>query len=230
MEKKWKELIAIRNYNSVWQCLWVNGAHISKLPLLNFSHQPLLPSSCKWKVPIALHSRQRQLPSGLWKKRDFGEYVTRLSSTFHLKENTFPFSHPAGAAQVVACFLPRSHQRVGTAPQSPVYTAPGSLTEHFNNSAVATTACSTMFLAMADEVERKSTRFSSSLFQLFLEIWLSPGHIDLHSYLQTAFGHPATWEQSLSPGFKFQARWPWWWETQPSLLSLDWGCQCTLVL
>lgn len=64
-EKIKKELIAIHNYNSVWQCLWVNGAHISKLPLLSFSHQPLLPSSCKWKVPIALHSRQRQLPAGL---------------------------------------------------------------------------------------------------------------------------------------------------------------------
>lgn len=39
------------------------------------------------------------------------------------------------------------------APQSPTYTASGSLTEHFN-SAVATTACSTMCLAVAAEVER----------------------------------------------------------------------------
>lgn len=169
-KKKWKELIAIHNYNSAWQCLWVNGAHISKLPLLSFSHQPLLPSSCKWKVPIALHSRQRQLLSGLWKKRNFDEYETQLSSTFHLKENALPCSHQTGAAQMVACFLPRSHWKVGMAPQSPAYTASGSLTEHFNNSAVATTACSSMCPAMADGVERKSTGCCSSLFQLFLEM------------------------------------------------------------
>lgn len=64
-EKNWKGLIAMRNCDSAWQCPQVNGAHSSKLPLLSFSHQPMLPSSCKWKVPIALHSWQRQLPSGL---------------------------------------------------------------------------------------------------------------------------------------------------------------------
>lgn len=48
-EKTWKELIAICNYNSVWQCLWVNGAHISKLPLLSQppTYGSLLPANGK---------------------------------------------------------------------------------------------------------------------------------------------------------------------------------------
>lgn len=64
-EKKLKELIAICNYDLLWQHPQFNGARISELPLLRFSQQPMLPSSCQEKVPIALHSRQRQLPSGL---------------------------------------------------------------------------------------------------------------------------------------------------------------------
>ena len=86
--------------------------------------------------------------------------------------------------------------------------ASGSPTEHFNNSAAATTVCSTMCPATADEVERKSTGFSSSLFQLCLEMRSRPGHTDLQSYLQTAFGRPHHVRAELEPRFYIPSKQP----------------------